>query len=200
MSATIIISCKEKTETTSIDIASYPSLEIKNLKVLRTVNGSLKYELHADEVDYFQYADTPYYSFPKGLYGISFTPVMDSMISVASADLIADKAIYKQSPDFFEAYHNVVARNLISIQRLETDTLYWDSRKTYDAIYSHSPSVVMTPRDTFPALGGFYTDNQFSSPTLLKLKGGVTHVEMTPTDSTSNNRSTDSTTVIIPNE
>ena len=53
-------------------------------------------------------------------------------------EIVADKAKhykFKDGRDSWEAYGNVVVRNLIKQEVMETDTLYWDQNN--EKIYTH---------------------------------------------------------------
>ena len=187
MSATIV-SCKDKIETASgIDLSKIPSEETTNIKILYTENGDIKYDFVAKKIDHYINDTASYYIIPKGFYGQSYV-LIDSVVglSVANADIRADGGLYRQNPDFFEAYHNVVARNLLIEQSLETDTLYYDPSKEEEAIYSFSPSVIKRPLDTIPAISGFYTDRQFKMYGFTKVRRGAAYYVESATDSTSN--------------
>lgn len=192
MSATII-SCKNKIETVSdVDLTNLPTEEVKNLKVLYTEGGVIKNEINTKLVKHYQFADTPYYAFPQGIYASSYK---DSLITNPNAELIAEQAFFKESPDFFEAYNNVVLRNIPLNQKLETDTLFWSGATK--KIFSHSPSIVIRPPDTIPALGGFVSDDQFKYYELIKARRGTVYYK-TENDSTNNKTISDSTNRITP--
>lgn len=188
VSATIV-SCKDKIETISgVDVSSLPSEEVKNMKVLYTEDGVIKYDFMATEVKHYQYADIPYYNFPAGIHWRSYIADTVIGIAVANADIVADSAVYIERPEFYEAYRNVVARNLLINQRIETDTMFYDPLKQDKAIYSYSRSVIFRPPDTIPATKGFFTDTQFKMYELVKVLQGTVFFTMSP-DSTATNHS-----------
>lgn len=190
MGATIF-SCKgNKIEkATNVDVESVPTMEIKDFKVLYTENGIIRHEVTSKIARRYQPDDTTsYIVFPEGLFARSFT-----LEGLPETQIVADSAVYRQSPDFFEGYRNVVVENLLRNQKLETDTLYWNALTK--RIYTTAPSLVIRTPDTIPALQGFESDDKFEDPILRTIKNASIYYR-SGNDSTS----TDSIPAPIPTD
>lgn len=176
----IIVSCKQgKVEKISDkDILNLPTQEIRDFGLIHSEKGVMRYEVEAKEVKYYQFVDTPYFAFPKGLYARSFTAD-----SIPESDIRADSGVYRERPQFFSAQGNVIVQNFIKNMRLETEgPLYWDEQKK--EIYTDAAAIIIRHPDTIPALYGLVADDRFTTYTLRTIRKGVIYRDFNAKDST----------------
>jgi len=173
------VSCKKDTlqKVASEEITSRPAEEIKNLKILRTVNGDIRNEISAATAILYKENDTALYVFPNRFYVNSYENYK------LSSDLVADSASFKEDPGFFTAVGNVVMRDIPSKQRLETQgPFYWNLAK--DSLVTFVYTVIYRADDTIVAKDGLLSDSKFTDILLRNHSGVIFHeFEQTSADS-----------------
>jgi len=151
------ISCTMDTleKISSDELADQPVEEIIDAKIINTSDGKLHNEMIAKKTIKYQDKDTILYIFPESLRVNSFKN------DILESDLIADSATLKENPGlFFTAMGNVVARNVITKKRLETDgPLFWDAKNK--TIETNVYTEIYTETDTIYAKYGIFSDDQF---------------------------------------
>ncbi|MDR2425245.1 MAG: hypothetical protein LBD59_11090 [Prevotellaceae bacterium] len=166
-----IFSCSTDTveKVSYAEILERPEEEAKNLKIIYTNKGILINEVFAKTAIMNKRNDTALYIFPEGLHVNSYK-MMDS-VNVLETTLVADSATLKEKPNFFTAIGNVVARNLLTKKRLETEgPLYWDEKnKTIETFVF---STIYTETDTIYAKSGISSDDAFRD-VLIRQQSGV---------------------------
>jgi lipopolysaccharide export system protein LptC len=169
----------------SDELTDQPVEEIIDAKIINTSDGKLHNEIIAKKTIKFQNQDTILYIFPESLRVNSFKN------DILESDLIADSATLKENPGlFFTAIGNVVARNLITKKRMETDgPLYWDAKNK--TIETNVYTEIYTETDTIYAKYGIFSDDGFKE---IEMRGqsGVVFKEFKkqPSDSISTNNTT----------
>lgn len=127
--ATIAVSCSDKVpKTEQLDLADSPSQRVENMVATQTDFGKLTMRMETPLLERFTKSDDESYEdFPKGIrvYGYNEEGLLETQIESDGARHTTSGRNEKWS-----AYGNVVIRNYIKGERIETDTLYWDrSRK-----------------------------------------------------------------------
>jgi hypothetical protein len=168
VSGATVFSCTRDTlqKISSTEILERPEEEIQNLKIVYTSEGKLTNVVIAEKALMLRINDTALYIFPEGLYVASYRD------SIMESDLKADSATLKENPNFFTAVGNVVARNVRTGKRMETEgPLYWHSGdKTIETkVYS----TIYTQTDTIYAKNGIFSDDKFTNVLLRKQSGTV---------------------------
>ena len=167
-----IFSCSADTveKVSDSEILERPEEEAKNLKIRYTNRGILVNEVFAKTAIMNKRNDTVLYIFPEGLHVNSYKMV-DS-VNTLETTLIADSATLKEKPNFFTAIGNVVARNLITKKRLETDgPLYWDEQNKM--IETFVFSTIYTETDTIYAKNGVSSDDAFRDVLIRQQSGTI---------------------------
>lgn len=125
--AFIVYSCKGKLgEADSIVLAETPVQTVDDMFIVQSENGMIKMRAEAPLMQKYE-RDTLWYElFPEGFYVYGYTD--EGMLET---EIVADNARhlkYTDGRESWEAFGNVVVKNLMNHQVMETDTLYWDQK------------------------------------------------------------------------
>ena len=125
--AFVVYSCKSNLGVAdSLDISQTPVQTVDNMFVVQSENGILQMRMEADLMERYEKDTMSYELFPQGfaVYGYTDGGLLET-------EIISDNAIHETFEDkreTWKAYGNVVVRNIIKKEVLETDTLYWDRK------------------------------------------------------------------------
>ena len=132
--AFVVISCKGKlAEADVLNIDEVPVQTVANMFIVQTENGRIQMRTEAPVMERYQRDTLSFELFPDGFFVYGYTD--DEKLET---EIVADRAKhlkYKDGRESWEAYGNVVVRNLIKQEVMETDTLYWDQKN--EKIYTH---------------------------------------------------------------
>ena len=132
--AFVVISCKSDLgEADAINLKEAPSQSVDNMFIVQTKNGKIQMRAEAPLMERYERDTLSYELFPEGFFVYGYTD--DEKLET---EIIADNARhlkYKDGRESWEAFGNVVVRNLIKQEVMETDTLYWDQKN--EKIYTH---------------------------------------------------------------
>lgn len=134
--ATIAISCKNKLkEAGPLDLESVPVQTVENMMAIQSKNGLKEMRMEAPLMQKFSEDDKNSYElFPKGfnVYGYNEEGLLETEITSREA-----KHTIEGDKETWAAYGNVVIKNFIKGEQMETDTLYWDQheKKIYTDCY-----------------------------------------------------------------
>jgi LPS export ABC transporter protein LptC len=164
MVATIAVSCKNKiAQTEQIDIKEVPSQIVENIVMVQSRNSLTEFRMQAPVLE--RYDTDPkntYDLFPKGLnvYGYNEEGLLETSI-------VSDQAKHsiKDGEEFWSAYGNVVVKNFIKGEQMETDTIFWDQKEK--KIYTHCYVRMYSP-DGFMQGYGMESDQRARSTILFK--------------------------------
>lgn len=145
--AFVVFSCKGNlSEADKLDLAKVPIQVVDSMFYVESENGRVKMRVESPRLEVYEYESIAYDLFPKGLnvYGYSEDGRLETTI-------VAREARHdKKNPEGKErwsAFGNVVIRNIVKQETMETDTLYWDSvaREIWTDCYirMYSPSGSM---------------------------------------------------------
>jgi len=130
--AILIVSCKDKmAEAVALDLASVPVQSIDDVFAVQTKNGKVVMRMEATVMNRYDNDTVAYEAFPKGMavYGYTDDGVLETIIVSDNARHITSKARGRSKSEIWEAFGNVVVRNVQKQETMETDTLYWDQIK-----------------------------------------------------------------------
>ena len=132
--AFVVFSCKGKlAEADSLNIKEVPVQTVDNMFIVQTKNGRIQMRSEAPVMERYERDTLSYELFPEGFFVYGYTD--DENLET---EIVADKARhmrYKDGREIWEAYGNVVVKNLMKQEVMETDTLYWDQKT--ERIYTH---------------------------------------------------------------
>ena len=132
--AFMVFSCKGQLgEAESLDINEVPVQTVDDMFIVQTENGKIQMRAEAPLMERYERDTLSYELFPDGFFVYGYTEE-----EKLETEIIADKARhlkYKDGRESWEAFGNVVVKNLIKQEVMETDTLYWDQKN--EKIYTH---------------------------------------------------------------
>ena len=162
--AFVVYSCKGKlAEAEQLDLAETPVQIVDDMFMQQTENGMVKMRAEAPRMEKYEKDSLDYELFPDGffVYGFDESGKLET-------EIIADNArhqMFKDGRESWEAFGNVVVKNLINQEVMETDTLYWDQKN--EKIYTHCYVRMYSP-DGFMQGYGMESDQRARSTILFK--------------------------------
>ena len=161
--AFVVYSCKGKlAEAEVLDLDETPVQVVDDMFMQQTENGIVKMRAEAPRMEKYEKDSLDYELFPEGffVYGFDETGKLET-------EIVADNARHQKYDDgreSWEAIGNVVVKNLINQEVMETDTLYWDQKN--EKIYTHCYVRMYSP-DGFMQGYGMESDQRARSTILF---------------------------------
>lgn len=149
--ATFVVSCGNKSiEGEIIDVNAIPRQTVNDMTAVQTHNGVLQMRMEAKLMQRFQNDSTKisYELFPEGFDVYAYNN--EGMLETHIHSEVAKHSTTKHD-EKWEAYGNVVIKNFIKGERMETDTLYWD-RET-KLIFTHRLVKMYSPQGFMQGYG-----------------------------------------------
>ena len=160
--AFIVYSCKGKLgEAESLDLKETPVQIVDDMFIIQTENGIVKMRAEAPRMEKYERDSLDYELFPEGFFVFGFDES-----GKLETEIVADNAKhlkYEDGRESWEAFGNVVIKNLINQEVMETDTLYWDQKN--ERIYTHCYVRMYSP-DGFMQGYGMESDQRARSSIL----------------------------------
>ena len=139
--AFVVYSCKGKLgEADALDLKEAPVQIVDDMFIVQTKNGYIQMRAEAPIMERYERDTLSFELFPKGFFVYGYT--------------VADQArhlTYKDGRETWEAFGNVVVKNLINQEVMETDTLYWDQKE--EKIYTHCYVRMYSPKGFMQGYG-----------------------------------------------
>ena len=161
--AFVVYSCKGKLgEAESLNLAETPVQVVEDMFMQQTENGMVKMRAESPRMEKYEKDTLQYELFPAGFFVYAFDES-----GKLETEIVADNARhmkYKDGRETWEAYGNVVVKNLINQEVMETDTLYWNQET--EMIYTHCYVRIISP-DGFAQGYGMEADQRARSYTLF---------------------------------
>lgn len=123
--AAIALSCANKLKNIDPDkITDAPTQVIKNMNASQTDKGVMQMRLEAATMERYEMADDS----TEEYFPDSFRVLIYNEDGLLETEIVSDKAIHTKSrhDEKWSAFGNVVIRNYIKGEKIETDTLYWN--------------------------------------------------------------------------
>lgn len=162
--AFVVFSCKGKLgEADSLNLKEVPVQTVDNMFIVQTKNGRIQMRSEAPLMERYERDTLTYELFPEGFFVYGYTD--DEMLET---EIVADQARhlkYKDGREVWEAYGNVVVKNLMKQEIMETDTLYWDQEN--EKIYTHCYVKLYSP-DGFMQGYGMESDQRARNSIIYK--------------------------------
>ena len=161
--AFVVYSCKGKLgEAETLDLKETPVQVVDDMFIVQSDNGMIKMRAEAPRMEKYERGDTlDFEFFPEGFFVYGFDE--DGKLET---EIVADNARhlkYDDGRESWEAFGNVVVKNLINQEVMETDTLYWDQEN--EKIYTHGYVRMYSP-DGFMQGYGMESDQRARSTIL----------------------------------
>ena len=154
--AFVVFSCKGKLgEAQVLNLDETPTQIVENMFISQTENSDLQMRAEAPLMERYERDTLSYELFPKGFFVYGYTDA-----GLLETKIVADNARhlkYKDGRESWEAFGNVVVKNLINQETMETDTLYWDQEN--ERIYTHCYVRLYSP-DGFAQGYGMESDQR----------------------------------------
>ncbi len=160
--AFVVYSCKGKLgEAKALIVSETPVQVVYDMFTQQTENGIVQMRAEAPKMEKYEKDTLSYELFPDGffVYGFDESGKLET-------EIVSDNAIHKKFKDGREswaAFGNVVVKNLINKEVMETDTLYWDQKE--EKIYTHCYVRMYSP-DGFMQGYGMESDQRARSTIL----------------------------------
>lgn len=145
--AFIVFSCKSKLdEAERIDLSTTPLQVVDSMTMIQTKTGKIEMRVITGEMQRFENDSLSYEFFPDGLWVYAYTDD-----EVLESTIVSDEASHeknkKTGAEIWKAFGNVVIRNIVNQETMETDTIYWDqsAKEIYTDCYvrMYSPDGFM---------------------------------------------------------
>ena len=143
--AFVVFSCKGKLGQTDMKLLEETPLQVVDgMLVVHSENGDMQMRMEAAVMQRFENDSLSYEFFPEGFDVFAYT---DGLLETHIRSDKAKHLNFKDGRESWEAFGNVVIKNLIKNEVMETDTLYWDQKN--EKLYTHcyvklySPSGLM---------------------------------------------------------
>jgi LPS export ABC transporter protein LptC len=142
-----------------------PTIKINDLHTMMTDSGQKRVVLDAPVMQSFKPEEqdaSPYDEYPEGLTVKFYN--QDTVESVIKAEY----GIYYAKQQLWEAKRNVVGKNLVKDEQINTEKLFWDTKN--ERIYTDKFVRITTKEEIFIGTG-FESNQDFSSWTINNPKG-----------------------------
>ena len=140
--AFVVYSCKGKLGTADKkNLEETPMQTVDGMFVVHSENGKTQMRMEADIMERYQNDSLSYELFPAGFSVFAYTDE-----GLLETQIVSDEARhlkYKDGRESWEAFGNVIVKNLIKNEVMETDTLYWDQKN--EKIYTHCYVKMYSP-------------------------------------------------------
>lgn len=144
----------------------YPVQTGFDVKLIYTDSTKLKTIIESPEVHYYTFTEEPYYEFPLGFEIFLFDENENEHYQITGN---YGKALIEQG--LWEAQNNVIALNVQTGEKLNTEQLFWDQNN--QKIYSHKFTKITNGNGVFYGEQGFESNESFTSWRLIGTKGTV---------------------------
>lgn len=170
---TFTISCKGKlSQTEHIDLENAPTQVVENITMIQSRNGLSEFRMHAPRMERYDSDEKNQYElFPNGLnvYGYNEEGLLETSIISNEA-----KHNLKSGEETWSAYGNVVIKNFIKGEQMETDTIFWNQKEK--KIYTHCYVKLFSPKGLVQGVG-MESDEMARNAILLNPFDGYAFIE-----------------------
>ena len=154
--AFVVYSCKGKlAEAEAVNLGETPVQSVEGMFIVQSENSLMQLRGEAPLMERYENDTISYELFPKGIsiFGYTNEGLLETEITADNAKHL----YYKDGRETWEAFGNVVIKNLINQETMETDTLYWDQKN--ERIYTHCYVRMYSP-DGFAQGYGMESDQR----------------------------------------
>ncbi len=149
--AFIVYSCKGKLQQSDdINLDEIPVQSVRDMFVVQSENGLLQMRMEADLMERYENDTVSYELFPEGfaVFGYNEEGLLETEIT---SDNARHEKFEKGGLETWAAFGNVVVKNVINRERMETDTLYWDRKN--ERIYTDCYVRMYSPKGFMQGYG-----------------------------------------------
>ena len=148
--AFVVYSCKGKlAEAEVLNLEETPVQVVRDMFIVQSENSEMQMRAEAPLMEKYENDSLSYELFPEGffVYGYDETGKLET-------EIVADNARhlkYDDGREKWEAFGNVVVKNLINQEVMETDTLYWDQKN--ELLHTHCYVRLYSPKGFIQGYG-----------------------------------------------
>lgn len=164
--AFVVYSCKSNLGVAdSINLDETPVQTVDDMFVVFSENGRLQMRMEADVMERYDRDTMSYELFPEGfaVYGYDEDGLLETEIT---SDNARHEKYEDDGRETWQAFGNVVVKNIINKEVMETDTLYWDRKNS--RIYTDCYVKMYSP-DGFIQGYGMESDERARNTVILKV-------------------------------
>lgn len=143
-----------------------PDQSGEDIEVHYTDSGKIQLIIKTPELERYLSHEQPYSNFPKGIHVLSYNKQGE-----LESTIDAGFARYDETTKVWEARDNVIARNVITGEQLNTEQLFWDQEKKI--IFSRVFTKITNEDGVYFGEQGFEADQDFSHYKLIGSSGTV---------------------------
>ena len=127
--AFVVYSCKPNlSEAEKLDLEKTPLQTVDDMFFVQTENGRLKMRVEAPRMEVYEHDTLSYDLFPSGIRVYAYADDGTLETTIVARKARHDKYPKRKDDELWSVFGNVVVRNILRKQTMETDTLYWDSK------------------------------------------------------------------------
>ena len=128
--AFVVYSCKGKlSEAEKLDLSVTPIQTLDSMFFVQSENGVLKLRVEAPRMESYELDTLTYDLFPKGIHVFAYAEDGTLETTIVAREARHDVQPNRINEERWSAYGKVVVTNIVKQEKMETDTLYWDSEK-----------------------------------------------------------------------
>jgi LPS export ABC transporter protein LptC len=148
--AFVVYSCKGKlAEAEAINIKETPVQIVDDMFIVQSKNGQIQLRAQAPLMEKYEKDSLSYELFPEGFFVYGYTDE-----GLLETEIVADNSKHMKhdnGEESWSAFGNVVVKNLINQEVMETDTLYWDQKN--EKLYTHCYVRMYSPKGFLQGYG-----------------------------------------------
>lgn len=164
--ASIVVSCKQELRDADvIDMSQAPMQTLDDMFAVSTRNGRVTMRMEAEIMQHFESDTASVDMFPRGIevYAYNDDGLLETVVIADKARHLTEK--HGGNNEQWAAFGNVVVHNVINLQTMETDTIYWDQKSS--EIYTDCYVKMYSP-DGFMQGYGMRSDDKARNSVLRK--------------------------------
>ncbi len=148
--AFVLYSCNGKLgKTEDVDLENTPVQTVDDMYIVQTENGGLQSRVEANRMERYNRDDYSYDLFPDGIAVYAYTD--EGLLETEITALEARHLEYEDGKEIWEAYGNVIIKNLINQEVMRTDTIYWNRKD--ELIYTDCFVQLESPKGFMQGFG-----------------------------------------------
>ena len=127
--AFVVYSCKSNlSEADKLDLEKTPLQTVDSMFFVKTENGRLTMRVEAPRMEVYEHDTLSYDLFPSGIRVYAYADDGSLETTIVAHQARHDKYPKRKEDELWSVFGDVVVRNILRKQTMETDTLYWDSK------------------------------------------------------------------------
>ena len=127
--AFVVYSCKSNlSEAEKLDLEKIPIQAVDSMFFVKSENGRLTMRVESPRMEVYEHDTLSYDLFPSGIKVFAYADDGTLETTIVARQARHDKYPKRRNDELWSVFGDVVVRNILRQQTMETDTLYWDSK------------------------------------------------------------------------